>query len=328
MFAPCPSNRSFPSENCCQLQTSKVRTEVLFPPKPNPSTAAVDLLEKMIAFDPSSRITVRDALSHPWLAAYHDESDEPDCPTKFERWKDIEKLQTLDDFRDALWKEIEDYRMEVRGLKPETDPFPSMVEKDQAQTSPSLSPVLPVKSPTAERDSRFLDASLPRMTSPGPMEDHVDTLAPPTITGSEVFHATEPTDPVVTYARRSSLVLSARQSVSPMTSTVHRPLPPAGDGLPTTTNGVEFPCETYVVPARSRAASTTGGDVTVRKLLRTLSTVSIHESVERFPGGLVGVAPMERYITDGESAAEAPTSEMPVEFAGKRGLDIGRSDGQ
>lgn len=278
----------------------------------------------MIAFDPSSRIAVPDALSHPWLAAYHEESDEPDCPTKFERWRDIEKLETLDEFRDALWKEIEDYRMEVRDMKPETTPFPSMAEKDHPQSSPVLSPVS-IRSPTTERDSKFLDASLPRVSSPGQEDDRVDTLAPPTITASETFHATELTDPVVTYARRSSFILSARQSTSPLASTAQRPLPAAVDGLPTTSNGIEFPSETYVVPARSRAASATGGDITLRKLLRTLSTVSIHESAEGLPGGLAGVAPIGRYITDREPEAQ---SEMPLEFAGRRGQDIGRSDGQ
>ena len=42
--------------------------------------AAIDLLTKMLAFDPSQRITVPEALEHPWLASYHDINDEPDCP--------------------------------------------------------------------------------------------------------------------------------------------------------------------------------------------------------------------------------------------------------
>lgn len=278
----------------------------------------------MIAFDPSTRISVPDALSHPWLAAYHEESDEPDCPTKFERWRDIEKLETLDEFRDALWKEIEDYRMEVRGLKPETVGCPGVAEKIQIQSSPSVSPVKPMRSPTTERVNKFLDGSLPRVSSPIQERDHVDTLAPPTITASGIFHTAEPTDPVVTYARRSSTIPSARQSTSPMASTVQHPLPAAADT--STCNGIEFPCgETYVVPARSRAASATGGDITARKLLRTLSTVSIHESTEGLSWDLAGVARIRRYITDRESEAGAPTSEMPLEFADKRGQDICRS---
>jgi len=49
--------------------------------------------------------------------------------------------------------------------------------------------------------------------------------------------------------------------------------------------------------------------------------------VEGLPGGLAGVAPIGRYITDRETEADAPTSEMPLEFAGRRGQDIGRGDG-
>ncbi|EDR14096.1 uncharacterized protein LACBIDRAFT_244909, partial [Laccaria bicolor S238N-H82] len=81
---------------------------------PTADPQALDLLSKMLAFDPSDRITVPEALEHPWLTSYHDISDEPDCPQKFERWREIEKLNTLEEFREALWNEIEDYRKEVR----------------------------------------------------------------------------------------------------------------------------------------------------------------------------------------------------------------------
>ncbi|KAI8802141.1 kinase-like domain-containing protein [Cladochytrium replicatum] len=38
---------------------------------------ALDLLERLLTFDPAERITVEEALNHPYLAAYHDEEDEP-----------------------------------------------------------------------------------------------------------------------------------------------------------------------------------------------------------------------------------------------------------
>ncbi|KAJ2970374.1 hypothetical protein NUW54_g12742 [Trametes sanguinea] len=79
---------------------------------PTADPQAVDLLEKLLKFDPAERITVVDALEHPWLSAYHDVSDEPECPTKFERWREIEELETLPQFRDAIWNEIQDYRKE------------------------------------------------------------------------------------------------------------------------------------------------------------------------------------------------------------------------
>ncbi|CAI9755926.1 unnamed protein product [Fraxinus pennsylvanica] len=50
-------------------------------PRVNP--LAIDLIEKMLTFDPRKRITVQDALAHPYLNSLHDISDEPICPTPF-----------------------------------------------------------------------------------------------------------------------------------------------------------------------------------------------------------------------------------------------------
>lgn len=38
---------------------------------PDAGADAVDLLSKMLTFDPASRISVRDAMRHPWLARFH-----------------------------------------------------------------------------------------------------------------------------------------------------------------------------------------------------------------------------------------------------------------
>lgn len=37
---------------------------------------AIDLLNKLLEFDPAKRITVEQALEHPYLNAYHDADDE------------------------------------------------------------------------------------------------------------------------------------------------------------------------------------------------------------------------------------------------------------
>lgn len=47
---------------------------------PNASPAALDLLKKMLHFNPVKRITVEQALEHPYLASLHEPSDEPTCP--------------------------------------------------------------------------------------------------------------------------------------------------------------------------------------------------------------------------------------------------------
>ncbi|KAK8944807.1 Mitogen-activated protein kinase 2 [Platanthera zijinensis] len=50
---------------------------------PTISPGAQDLLERMLVFDPSRRITVDEALAHPYLASLHDMNDEPVCQTPF-----------------------------------------------------------------------------------------------------------------------------------------------------------------------------------------------------------------------------------------------------
>jgi mitogen-activated protein kinase 7 len=70
---------------------------------------------------------------------------------------------------------------------------------------------------------------------------------------------------------------------------------------------VVFPSQGYIVPARSRTGSTVGGEVT-RKLLRTLSTVSIHEGLP----AMAGIAPIG--ITQADTEAEAPPSEVTKDF--------------
>ncbi|KAG6538356.1 hypothetical protein ZIOFF_003471 [Zingiber officinale] len=50
---------------------------------PHVNHTAIDLVEKMLTFDPRQRITVEEALAHPYLTALHDSSDEPVCMMPF-----------------------------------------------------------------------------------------------------------------------------------------------------------------------------------------------------------------------------------------------------
>lgn len=79
-------------------------------PAANPD--ALDLLDKMLAFDPSSRISVDQALEHPYLQIWHDASDEPDCPTTFNF--DFEVLDEVPDMRKAILDEVHRFRENVR----------------------------------------------------------------------------------------------------------------------------------------------------------------------------------------------------------------------
>ncbi|CAG5089672.1 Similar to mapk1: Mitogen-activated protein kinase 1 (Xenopus laevis) [Cotesia congregata] len=44
---------------------------------PNADPRALDLLDKMLTFNPNKRIVVEDALAHPYLEQYYDPADEP-----------------------------------------------------------------------------------------------------------------------------------------------------------------------------------------------------------------------------------------------------------
>ena len=44
----------------------------------------MNLLEKMLVFDPKKRIRAGDALAHEYLAPYHDPTDEPEAQEKFD----------------------------------------------------------------------------------------------------------------------------------------------------------------------------------------------------------------------------------------------------
>ncbi|AES88721.1 putative mitogen-activated protein kinase CMGC-MAPK family [Medicago truncatula] len=71
---------------------------------PDMSPLALDLAEKMLVFDPSKRITVEEALNHPYMSSLHEINEEPVCPSPFVF--DFEQA-TLneDDIKELIWRE-------------------------------------------------------------------------------------------------------------------------------------------------------------------------------------------------------------------------------
>ncbi|KAF4618463.1 hypothetical protein D9613_009886 [Agrocybe pediades] len=76
---------------------------------PNANPLAVDFLTRTLTFDPKKRITVEDALAHPYLEAYHDPEDEPVAPPldpdffEFDLHKDDISREQL---KELLYEEI------------------------------------------------------------------------------------------------------------------------------------------------------------------------------------------------------------------------------
>lgn len=73
---------------------------------------ALDLLDRMLAFDPSSRISVEEALEHRYLHIWHDASDEPSCPTTFDFH--FEVVEDIAEMKKMILAEVNRFRQLVR----------------------------------------------------------------------------------------------------------------------------------------------------------------------------------------------------------------------
>jgi mitogen-activated protein kinase 7 len=101
---------------------------------PNANPDALDLLDQMLAFDPSSRISVEAALEHPYLHIWHDASDEPGCPTTFNF--DFEVVEDVGDMRKMILDEVARFRQQVRILPGQQQHNQGMVQQTGAVPIP------------------------------------------------------------------------------------------------------------------------------------------------------------------------------------------------
>lgn len=229
-----------------------------------------------------------------------DPSDEPACPSKFDKYKDYENLTTLEEFRAAIWNEIQDFRKEVRNLHPPISSAP-LIEQNIPKQQEEL-----VKEPVADtvtsREGEAVDfgnhvisgtiTEEPAAEVEQPYDEPIDDLPPPTLRDQSTLVSSN--DPIAAYRRRSSILqatsspnMQARSSL--YSHSQHQSFPSSG------TDGDV----SYIIPARSRAASILGGQ---SQLLRTLSTFSIHEKMDEAIKLLVA------------TGADAPPSSIPQEF--------------
>ena len=63
---------------CGLMSLQRVNFRAMYP---DASPKSIDLMERMLQFDPRKRITVEEALQHPYLAQLHDPASEPSAPS-------------------------------------------------------------------------------------------------------------------------------------------------------------------------------------------------------------------------------------------------------
>lgn len=78
------------------------------------SEDAIDLLKKLLAFNPRHRLTVEEALKHPYVADFHSPEEEVVREKAIEIPMDDNKKFSIKEYRDALYNDISRKKKEIR----------------------------------------------------------------------------------------------------------------------------------------------------------------------------------------------------------------------
>ncbi|KAJ5070351.1 mitogen-activated protein kinase [Anaeramoeba ignava] len=79
----------------------------------NADPLALDLLDKMLTFNPDKRITVDEALKHPYLESHYDPDEATECTEKFDFSFENSELST-EELRKLIYEEIIDFHTEKK----------------------------------------------------------------------------------------------------------------------------------------------------------------------------------------------------------------------
>jgi len=91
------------------VQSLPKRERVPFSQKIRTADAdAINLLEKMLVFDPRTRIDATEALAHEYVSPYHDPTDEPVAAEKFD-WSFNDADLPVDTWKVMMYSEILDF---------------------------------------------------------------------------------------------------------------------------------------------------------------------------------------------------------------------------
>lgn len=87
---------------------------------PGTSLEALDVIRKMLEIRPDKRLTINDALSHPFFAPFHNPADEPVSSRRFDFGFEKEKLDRPR-LRELIWEEVGLFRPSSLPVAPRRD---------------------------------------------------------------------------------------------------------------------------------------------------------------------------------------------------------------
>lgn len=83
---------------------------------PDGDPQALDLLDRLLTFDPNNRINVGDALAHPYLKQYFDPNDEPIAPKPFTVEMEMDDFP-IGKLKQLIWEETEMIKEQISPRK-------------------------------------------------------------------------------------------------------------------------------------------------------------------------------------------------------------------
>lgn len=87
---------------------------------PNTPLDALDLMRKMLEIHPKKRMSVEEALAHPFLSQLHSPNDEPVAEALFDFTFEREKLHRLR-LQELIWQEAGHFRPSCLPVAPRRD---------------------------------------------------------------------------------------------------------------------------------------------------------------------------------------------------------------
>lgn len=81
---------------------------------PHASPEALDLLRRLLQFNPNKRITADEALEHPFVAQFHNPADEPSCDRIIKIPIDDNHKYSISEYRNKLYNDIIKKKKESR----------------------------------------------------------------------------------------------------------------------------------------------------------------------------------------------------------------------
>lgn len=75
---------------------------------------AIDLLKKLLQFNPAKRLTAEEALEHPYVKLFHKPADEPNCSKTINITMDDNHKFSIREYREKLYSDIHKRKKELR----------------------------------------------------------------------------------------------------------------------------------------------------------------------------------------------------------------------